>query len=116
VPEVEYWWRKCRIGAQGSEGFAEALTGGGWRAVTRNGFMSGPGSMDYEHDMGPYVQEMADWLDDEKKVHPCNGESAYKDLEIMMAICRSVVQRGKVKLPLGPGEPELEALKRVLPD
>ena len=92
------------------------LTGGGWRAVTLNGVMSGPGSMDYEHDMGPYVQEMVDWLDDEKKVHPCNGESAYKDLEIMMAICRSVVQRGKVKLPLGPGEPELEALKRVLPD
>ena len=116
VPEVEYWWRKCRIGAQGSEGFAETLTGGGWRAVTRNGVMSGPGSMDYEHDMGPYVQEMVDWLDDEKKVHPCNGESAYKDLEIMMAMCRSVVQRGKVKLPLGPGEPELEALKRVLPD
>jgi len=59
---------------------------------------------------------MVDWLDDETKVHPCNGESAYKDLEIMMAFCRSVVQRGKVKLPLGPGEPELEALKRVLPD
>jgi len=116
VPEVDYWWRKCRIGAQGSEGFAEVLTGGGWRAATRGGLMSGPGSMDYEHDMGPYVQEMADWLDDEKKIHPCNGESAYKDLEIMMALCRSVVQRGKVKLPLGPGEPELEALKKVLPD
>jgi len=116
VPEVDYWWRKCRIGAQGSEGFAEVLTGGGWRAVTRNGAMASPGSMDYEHDMGPYVQEMADWLDDEKKIHPCNGESAYKDLEIMMAICRSVVQRGKVKLPLRPGEPELEALRRVLPD
>jgi predicted dehydrogenase len=116
VPEVDYWWRKCRIGAQGGEGFAEALTGGGWRAVTRSGFVCGPGRMDYEHDMGPYVQEMADWLDDPSKVHPCNGESAYKDLEIMMAICRSAVQRGKVKLPLGPGEPELEALKRVLPD
>jgi predicted dehydrogenase len=116
VPEVDYWWRKCRIGAQGSEGFAEVLTGGGWRAVTRDGVMSGPGTMDYEHDMGPYVQEMADWLDDDTEVHPCNGESAFKDLEIMMAICRSVVQRGKVKLPLGPGEPELEALKGVLPD
>ena len=116
VPEVDYWWRKCRIGAQGAEGFAEVLTGGGWRAVTRHGATSGPGCMDYEHDMGPYVQDMADWLDDEKKIHPCNGECAYKDFEIMMALCRSVVQRGKVKLPLGPGEPELEALRRVLPD
>jgi hypothetical protein len=31
--------------------------------------------MDYEHDMGSYVQEMADWLDDEEKIHPYNGES-----------------------------------------
>jgi predicted dehydrogenase len=25
VPEVDYWWRKCRIGAQGTDGFAEVL-------------------------------------------------------------------------------------------
>jgi predicted dehydrogenase len=114
VPEVEYWWRKCRIGAQGSEGFAEVLTGGGWRAVTRDGLMSGPGCMDYEHDMGPYVEEIAEWLDDENKPHSCDGESGFRDLEIMMAICRSAVQRGKVKLPLGPGETELATLERAL--
>jgi predicted dehydrogenase len=117
VPEVEYWWRKCRIGAQGTEGFAEVLTGGGWRAVTRdsNGVISGPGSMDYGHDMPPYIQDMADWLDDPNDVHPCNGETALKGFEMMMAACRSVVQRGKVTLPLGAGEPELEALKAALP-
>jgi len=116
VPEVEAWWRKCRIGAQGTEGFAEVLTGGGWRAVTKNGVFSGPGSMDYDHDMPPYIQDMATWLDDPARVHPCNGETAFKGLEVMMAACRSVVQRGKVTLPLGPGEPELQALARVLPD
>jgi predicted dehydrogenase len=117
VPEVDYWWRKCRIGAQGTEGFAEVLTGGGWRAITKDsgGVISGPGCMDYAHDMPPYVQEIAEWLDDPKKVHPCNGESAYKGFEIMMAMCRSAVQRGKIKLPLGPGEPELEALEKALP-
>jgi len=117
VPEVDYWWRKCRIGAQGTEGFAEVLTGGGWRAITKDsgGVISGPGCMDYAHDMPPYIQEIADWLDDPKKVHPCNGESAYKGFEIMMAICRSAVQRGKINLPLGPGEPELEALEKALP-
>jgi len=116
VPEVEYWWRKCRVGAQGTEGFAEVLTGGGWRAVTRNsaGIISGVGCMNYSHDMPPYVQEMAEWLDDPKKVHPCSGESAYKGFEIMMGICRSAARGGKVKLPLGAGEPELEALSRVL--
>jgi predicted dehydrogenase len=118
VPEVEAWWRKCRIGAQGTEGFAEVLTGGGWRAITRDsgGVISGPGNMDYNHDMPPYIQEIADWLNDPAKIHPCNGETAYKGFEIMMAICRSAVQRGKVKLPLGPGEPELEALQKALPD
>jgi predicted dehydrogenase len=116
VPEVEAWWRKCRIGAQGTEGFAEVLTGGGWRAVTKNGLASGPGGMDYDHDMPPYIQDIADWLDDPARIHPCNGETALKGLEVMMAACRSVVQRGKVTLPLGPGEPELEALARVLPE
>jgi predicted dehydrogenase len=117
VPEVDYWWRKARVGAQGTEGFAEVLTGGGWRAITRdsNGAISGPGNMDYAHDMPPYVQQIADWLDDPAQVHPCNGESAFKGLQIAMAICRSVVQRGKVSLPLGPGEPELEALRKALP-
>lgn len=118
VAEVDYWWRKCRIGAQGSEGFAEVLTGGGWRAVTRNsgGVISGAGCMDYLHDMPPYVQQIADWLDDPQQIHPCNGESTYKGFEIMMAICRSAISHGKIKLPLAPGEPELEGLARTLPD
>jgi hypothetical protein len=29
---------------------------------------------------------------------------------------RSVVSRGQIALPLGPGEPEIEALARVLPN
>ena len=70
VPEVPYWWRKCRIGALGSEGYAEVHTGSGWRAVTKDGVQSGPGGMDYGHDMAPYVQEIADWLDDDGKPHP----------------------------------------------
>jgi predicted dehydrogenase len=116
VPEVDYWWRKARIGAQGTEGFAEVLTGAGWRAVTPQGMASGEGCMNYDLDMPPYVNDMADWLDDDRKVHPCNGESAYKGFEITMAMLRSVVERGQVKLPLGPGEPELEVLRKVLPD
>ena len=116
VPEVDYWWRKCRVGAQGTEGFAEVLTGGGWRAVTRdsNGAISGTGNMDYAHDMPPYIEEIADWLDDDEKIHPCNGESAFKGLQVTMGIVRSVIQRGKVTMPLGPGEPELEELEKVL--
>jgi hypothetical protein len=113
---VDYWWRKNRIGAQGTDGFAEVLTGAGWRAVTKGGAQSGEGCMNYDLDMPPYVEDMARWLDDERQVHPCNGESAYKGFEITMAVLRSVVERGQIKLPLGPGEPEIAAVSKVLPD
>ena len=117
VPEVDYWWRKNRIGAQGTEGFAEVLTGAGWRAVTRSrGYETGEGCMSYDLDMPPYVEDIARWLDDDRQVHPCHGESAYKGFEIVMALARSVVARGQVGLPLGPGAPELDALASALPD
>ena len=116
VPEVDYWWRKARIGAQGTEGFAEVLTGGGWRAVTKEGVLQGPGTMDYNLDMPPYIEDMARWLDDDDAVHPCNGEDAYKGFEIMLAMVRSVVERGQVVLPLPEGPPEIEALAEVLPE
>jgi predicted dehydrogenase len=114
VPEVDYWWRKCRIGAQGTDGFAEVLTGGGWRAVTKNGVSSGPGSMNYDLDMPPYIQEMADWLDDNSKVHQCNLEHALLGAEIMLAMQRSAAEGGQVALPLTIGADEQALLKARL--
>lgn len=116
VPEVDYWWRKARIGAQGPDGYAEVLTGGGWRAVTKEGASSGEGSMNYDHDMPPYVQQMADWLDDESAVHPCNFDSAYQGFEIMAGLCRSVAQRGQVALPLSEAADEVEMLRASIPE
>jgi predicted dehydrogenase len=115
-PEVAKWWGKCRMGAQGTEGFAEVLTNGGWRAVTRSGgCQGGEGAMNYELDMPPYVQDMAEWLDDDRRPHPCNFESAYQGFEIMMAFCRSAVEGGQVALPLTAGMDELAALRARLP-
>lgn len=116
VPEVDYWWRKCRIGAQGTDGFAEVLTGGGWRAVTKQGVSSGDGCMNYDLDMPPYIQQMADWLDDDRQIHPCNFTSAYKGLEIMMAFIRSAAAGGQVALPLSSPADELEMLRASVPD
>jgi len=115
VPEVDYWWRKCRIGAQGTDGFAEVLTGGGWRAVTKSGASSGPGCMNYDLDMPPYIQDIANWLDDDRKVHPCNFDSAYEGFEIMMALCRSVLDGGQVALPLSGVRDEIHSLSARLP-
>lgn len=115
-PEVAKWWGKCRMGAQGTEGFAEVLTNGGWRAVTRSGgYQSGEGAMNYDLDMPPYVQDMADWLDG-TKVHPCNFESACKGAEIMLGMQRSAAEGGQVALPLTEGIDEQALLKAKIAD
>jgi predicted dehydrogenase len=113
-PEVGKWWGKNRMGAQGTEGFAEVLTNGGWRAVTKSGgSQSGDGLMNYDRDMAPYIQELADWLD-QKQVHHCNFEHAYLGAEIMLALQRSAAQGGQVALPLTRGADEQALLKAHL--
>jgi len=116
VPEVDYWWRKVRVGAQGTEGFAECLVGGGWRAVTASRGKEGSdeGTWDAESEQTPYIADIALWLDGVKP-HPCDGEGGFKDQEIMCGLMRSAVERRRIDFPLGPGEPELEGLSRVLP-
>jgi predicted dehydrogenase len=114
-PEVGKWWGKNRIGAQGTEGFAEVLTNGGWRAVTKSGgAQSGEGVMNYDADMPPYIQEMADWLDDDKKVHQCNLDHACLGAEVMLALQRSAAEGGQVALPLTAGADEQALLKAKL--
>ncbi|MFH1023346.1 MAG: Gfo/Idh/MocA family oxidoreductase [Planctomycetota bacterium] len=115
-PEVAKWWGKCRMGAQGTEGYAEVLTNGGWRAVTKRfGVQSGEGVMNYDLDMPPYVQDMADWLDG-KATHPCNFDSAFKGAEIMFALQRSAAEGGQVTLPLSAGADEQALLKARISD
>lgn len=116
-PDGGRWWGRNRMGAQGTEGFAEVLTTGGWRAVTRSGgYQSGEGLMAYDNDMPPYIQEMADWLDDAAKVHPCNLEHACLGAEIMYALQRSAAEGGQVALPLTSGVDEQALLKAKLAD
>ena len=116
IPEIAKWWGRNRIRVMGDDGFAEVLTNGGWRAVTKTGAMSGGGAMDYALDMAPYIQEMADWLDDDRKVHSCNFDSACKGFDIMMGFCRSVVEGGQVAMPLTDGKLEIEALRQSMSD
>jgi len=115
-PEVAKWWGKNRIGVQGTEGFAECLTNGGWRAVTKDGLQKGEGAMNYDLDMPFYVRDIAAWLKDDKKVHECCFANAYMGFEAMMGILRSATQGGQVAMPLGDGPDELAALKAKLPD
>jgi predicted dehydrogenase len=113
VPEVERWWGKNRIGATGTEGYAEVYTGNGWKAVTANGVLTGPGAMAYDQDMPGYIQDMADWLEG-GKVHPCCFDHAYAGFEVMMGLYRSAARGGQVALPLREAADELDELRRAL--
>jgi len=118
-PEVDYWWRKVRIGVQGTEGFAEAFVGGGWRSCTKSRGYEGSdeGTWDGDHEQAPYINDIARWLDGEIESHPCNGESGYKDVEIAMAMLRSAAFRKKIDLPLGPiDKAELQLMNEIIPN
>lgn len=115
-PDVKKWFGKNRIGVQGTEGFAETLTNGGWRAVTKDGVMSGEGVMDYDHDMKPYIQEMADWLDDDAKGHQCCFCHAYEGFLAAMGLLRSAADGGQVAIPFADGRDELVDLAPKLSD
>lgn len=114
-PDVAKWWGKNRICVQGTEGFAEVLTNGGWRAVTAKGASKGEGAMNYDLDMPPYIQEMADWLDN-GKVHQCCFDEAFKGCEIVMGIVRSALCGGQISLPLADGPDEIAELKARMPE
>lgn len=115
VAEVQRWWGKCKIGATGTEGYAEVYTGNGWKAVTKDGLLRGDGAMAYDLDMPGYIQDMAAWLD-EGIVHPCCFEHAYAGFDVMMAMFRSAARGGQILLPLANPADELEELKHALPD
>ena len=72
--------------------------------------------MNYDLDMPPYIQEMADWLDNPQKVHQCNADHASLGAEIIVAMQRSAVEGGQVALPLSAGTDEQALLKSRLPD
>jgi len=116
IPEVAKWWGRNRILVTGDEGFAEVLTNGGWRCVTKDGAESGEGAMNYDHDTPAYVQDIANWLDDDNCTHPCSVAYAYAGFEIAMAMCRSAVDGGQVALPLTDGRDELAEMRERLAD
>lgn len=117
-PGENPFWFNAGITVYGSCGYAQAIVGTGWRAVTKSssGLAQGAGCFDVEKDQAPYIRDLADWLDDPSKVHPCNGEITYHGFELMMGICLSALDKKKISVPVKTNEPIIERLKQELPD
>ena len=116
VPESEYPWHKGRFCIQGTKGFSEVIIGAGWRACTeKDGYTEGKGCFNYETDGARYIHDIALWLDG-RIIHPCSGDNILKGFELSMALLRSAIERRIIRLPIGCGENEIEALKRIIPE
>ncbi len=115
-PGGNSFWMNVGATVYGSEGYAQVIVGSGWQASTRSssGLIEGSGGFDVEHDQAPYIRDLADWLDDPAKVHPCNGDVTYHGFEMVMGVCLSSLERRKITLPIESCEPIMERLKSVL--
>jgi len=119
------FWTDNRITLYGTHGYAWANTDGEWRAFTKTSKGEVIGEQlahwpEQEKNLlqAPYLRDLADWLDDERKVHPCNGEISYHGFEIMEALCLSALDHRRIDLPLKeiPRETALERMARELPE
>jgi predicted dehydrogenase len=115
VPEVERWWGKNKIGAIGTEGYAEVYTGNGWKAVTKDGILTGEGTMNYETDMPGYINDMLAWLNNGTPAD-CSFANAYAGFEVMLGMFRSAALGGQVAIPLAAGGNELDLLRTNMSD
>lgn len=112
------FWGDAGVAVHGSHGFARVVLGTGWQAVTRSSrgeLLAGPADASAQEPR--LMADLADWLDDAGRVHPCRGETAFAGLEILLGMALSSLERRQVELPLAPEAvgPVLERLRAVLP-
>ena len=118
----DQFWTDNRITLHGTGGYAWVETDGRWGALQAGGQPvggQGPHWPEQERELlqAPYLRDLADWLDDDSRLHPCNGAISYHGFEIMEALCLSALDHRRMDLPLAelPGEPTLDRVARELP-
>lgn len=118
LPGSNSYWYDAGVKVIGTEGWAHAIVGHGWQAVTRDSkglIGSSEVSFRQTEDTFPYMRLLADWLDDEKNVHPCCGPVTYHGFEIAMGILVSALEGSAVTPPVDATVPIFERLKNELP-
>lgn len=112
------FWGDAGVAVHGGHGFARVVLGTGWEAMTRaSGGELRAGPADASPQEARLMQDVAEWLDDPARVHPCRGEAAFAGLEILLGMALSSLERRQVALPLDPEAvgPVLERLRAALP-
>jgi len=123
--DKDHFWVDDRLTVYGTHGYAWADTDGRWSAFTRSSRgevlaeAGEPWGIQEKNCLQPlYLRDLADWLDDDAKVHPCNVDISYHGYEILEGLCLSALDHTRVDLPLravGGGDLN-ERLRRELPE
>ena len=122
IPDERFWCNN-RITVYGPHGYAWAETDG------RCGFFSNDtnGKVDIHQFpkwdvqamdiQTPYYADFADWLDNDRKKHPCNIEISLHGFEIMEGLFRSALGNTRVDLPIQGNIPDsIAEMKKILPE
>jgi len=117
-PGNNEFWYDAGVCVYGTHGTVQVVSGSGlWAKVRgRDELIRDEASFDVTLDQPPYIRELADWLDDDRKVHSCNGERAFRGFEVFMGACLSAVENRRVDLPMEQDVDVLGKLKASLPD
>jgi hypothetical protein len=91
----------------GTHGYVWGDTDGRWGAFTRRSggeVIGGEGDgwrVQAKTRLQPlFAVDLADWLDDDGRPHPCNIEISYHGYEILEGLCISALDNRRVDLPL----------------
>lgn len=121
----EYGSSDNRLTVYGTDGYVYAETDGFWGACTKatNGRLiegKDPGWRNHQQVpiQTPYYTEYAKWLEDDKKVHSCNIDTAYHGYEILEGMCLSALRNVRIDLPITDltYEPVFDTMRRELPE
>lgn len=121
----DMFWLDDRLTVYGTRGYAWGEPNGRWEAFTKstkgeviNG-QGEPWSVQESILLQPlYLKDLADWMDDDSKVHPCNVDISYHGYEILEAVCISAMDHIRVDLPLDPDKCEdiFQRMRNELPE
>lgn len=123
-PYVPRYGYDNRLTVYGTHGYVWAETDGKWGGFTKTSGGELVGETFEVWDAQepflqiPYYSDLADWLLDENKVHPCNIDISYHGYEVLEGLCLSALNYTKIDFPLTKFdyEPVLERMAKVFED
>jgi predicted dehydrogenase len=111
------FWLDGAVTVYGTQGYVRAGIGSGWQAMTKaSGGTVMSGASDLTSQEPRFLRDLADWLDDPQRVHPCNGEVSYHGFELLIGMGLSSLERRQIEMPITPlpTVPVLERLQQAL--